>query len=73
MGRKKSRAYSHLIVELYKLKWNETDIDFREVLRRLYIEEEKSIRVLAKEFNVSTSTIHDWLKENGITRRPVKC
>lgn len=73
MGRGKSKAYEHLIVELYKLKWEDNEVDFREILRRLYVEEEKSIRTLAKDFNVSPSTIHDWLKSNGIARRPVRC
>lgn len=74
MAKKNYEGYETLIVQLYSLKYNE-QLDFREILRRLYIDEGKSIRTLAKEWSVSPGTIHRWLIENYIPRRErkIKC
>ena len=39
------------------------------LLHRLYIEEEKNIRDIAKELNVHYNTINKWLKLVGIQMR----
>lgn len=57
------------LIELYKLKWNKEDLDFGELMRRLYVEEKKSMRAIAKELNVSPRSVNIWLRELGIASR----
>lgn len=58
-----------LVLELYKLKWEEPDLDFHEVMRRLYVDDKKTLDQIAKELYLSKSTIVKWLKQEGITMR----
>lgn len=57
------------LIELYKLKWNKEDLDFGELMRRLYVEEKKSMRAISKELNVSPRSVNIWLRELGIASR----
>ncbi|MGL4774504.1 MAG: hypothetical protein ACRC2K_13165 [Clostridium sp.] len=61
-----------LAVELYKLKWNTEELNFRDVLMRLYIDEGKTYRELAEIFFVSKGTISSWMKIYGVPVRRVK-
>lgn len=57
------------LIELYKLKWNKEELDFGELMRRLYVEEKKSMRTISKELNVSPRSVNIWLREQGIASR----
>ena len=50
------------VVEAWK------DEDLKELLLKMYIDEDKSIRDVAKELKVSSSIIHKWLKDYGISK-----
>lgn len=64
--------HEKLIVELYRYKLDDFTLDFRDVLYKLYINQDKSIRELASELDVSPTSISKWLKELGITKlRPI--
>ena len=65
----KQTSTEFLIEELYKLKWNDPNVTFREVIRTLYIDEKKSCRDIAKMFLVGVSKVHCWLLDNGIDPR----
>jgi transposase-like protein len=41
----------------------------REILPRLYLEQSKSIREVAKELDVHPDTVHYWMKKYGIKTR----
>jgi predicted DNA-binding protein YlxM (UPF0122 family) len=43
----------------------------KDVLYRLYVQEEKSLSEIAKIFNISAMTVLDRMKEFGIERRAV--
>lgn len=49
---------------------NEETIE--EILRRMYIDEEKNIEEIAKELNLSTGTVYHWLKLADIKMRKMK-
>ena len=57
------------LLELYKLKWDKEELDFGELMRRLYVEEKKSMRAISKELNVSPRSVNIWLREQGIASR----
>ena len=66
---KKLSGVQKNLIELYKLKWNKEDLDFGELMRRLYVEEKKSMRAISKELNVSPRSVNIWLRELGIASR----
>lgn len=43
-----------------------------ELLRRLYIDEEKTIDEISKELILAPATVFDWLKLAGIRTRKMK-
>ena len=42
--------------------------DVKELLLRLYIDQDLSIRDVAKELKISSSIVHKWLKDYGISK-----
>lgn len=65
--------HEKIIVELYRYKLDDFTLDFRDVLYKLYINQDKSIRELASELDVSPASISKWLKELGITKLRPTC
>jgi len=45
-------------------------IPSRQVLQRLYVNERRSCQSIGREFHVSASTVHRWLRLAGIPTRP---
>lgn len=72
MGNGNNETYEYLIVELYKTKWNDETITFREILKRLHIDEGMSYRDMAKHFKVSLSTIYMWCKRENVLDKQMK-
>lgn len=70
---RKISNYEYSITELYKLKWNEENLTFRDIIYRLNIIENKSIREISNELKVSPTSVCKWLKDLGITRVKPKC
>lgn len=56
-----------LIERYYRLLWNE-DVTFHEILRRLYLIKNLSIRDMAEELGISVGAVHKFLKEEGIEK-----
>lgn len=72
MGKGNNATYEYLITELYKEKWKDDTLTFREVLKRLRFEEKMSYRDMAKHFKVSLSTIYMWCKRENILEKQMK-
>lgn len=72
MGKGNLETYEYLIVELYKAKWNDDTLTFREILKRLHIDEGVSYRNLAKLFKVAPSTVYMWLKRECVNESKMK-
>ena len=68
-----SRAIEFFICEFYKNKWEVDKLTFHDVMYRLYVTEDKSLRQIAKELYISPSTAMVWLREQGITKEKIKC
>ena len=68
-----SRAIEFFICEFYKNKWEVDNLTFHDVMYRLYVTEDKSLRQIAKELYISPSTAMVWLREQGITKEKIKC
>jgi DNA invertase Pin-like site-specific DNA recombinase len=60
-----------LIGDLYSIKWNK-EVDIREVIRTLYVDEKKNIHQIAKELHVGAGTFHKWLREYQIPVRKMQ-
>lgn len=72
MGNGNNKTYEYLITELYKEKWNDESLTFREILKRLHIDEGMSYRKMAELFKVSFSTIYLWCKKENVHERSMK-
>lgn len=72
MGNGNNETYEYLITELYKLKKNDEDLTFREILFDLHYTDGLSYREMAKELRVSLSTIYMWAKREGILDKQMK-
>lgn len=72
MGNGNNKTYEYLITELYREKWNNKDLSFRDILYKLHIEDNLSYRDLAKLFQVSFSTIYLWCKRENISESGMK-
>jgi DNA-binding transcriptional regulator YiaG len=57
-----------LIVELYSMVYGE-ELTFREILRRLYVDQNMSIKQVAEKLHVGVGTVHKWLKDEKIAAR----
>lgn len=68
-----SRAIEFFITEYYKNKWEVDKLTFHDVLYRLHITEDKSLRQIGRELYISPSTVMVWLREQGITKEKIKC
>lgn len=66
---KRNSAYEKLIVELYRLKWDDPNLEFNDILRTMYVDQQMSMADMAEEMNVAAGTVHNWLKKEGITSR----
>lgn len=64
-----TKGIEALIVLLYKEKWKKDDLTLRDVLYELYVNQEKSIRTIAKELCLTPTTVHGLLKRNYIPMR----
>lgn len=58
-----------LVLELYREKWNNPKLQWNELLRTLYVEKDMTMKDIAETLHVSTSTVHLWLKKEGIATR----
>lgn len=72
MGNGNNKTYEYLITELYKDKWNNKDLTFREILKVLHIDKGMSYREMAKLFRVSFSTVYLWCKKENVTKNEMK-
>lgn len=54
------------LMQLLELKNNET---IEEQLRKLYVDDKKSIQEVAKELSIQSKTANKWLIQAGIDRR----
>ena len=72
MGNGNNETYAYLITELYKEKWKDDTLTFREVLKRLHYDEEMSYREIARLFKVSFSTVYLWFKRENISNSKMK-
>lgn len=59
-GRKK------VLEELYTLKFGKK-MTMRKILYHFYVDQDMSIRALAREFHCSQGTISNWLRQYGIS------
>ena len=69
MKSKKRTSTQKLMLELYQQKWNNPNLTFRELLKTLYIDKKLTIREIADMHELSPSTVHNWLKKEGIVTR----
>lgn len=67
MGTRKTYTQK-LLEELYSLKWNK-EVDMKQILKRLYIDEKRTIYEVSKILKVSQGTVSGWLKHYGIPAR----
>lgn len=72
MGNGSNKTYEFLITELYKEKWKDKDITFREILRKLHVDEGMSYREMAKHFKVSLSTVYMWCKRENVLDKDLR-
>lgn len=72
MSNGNNQTYEYLITELYKERWKDENITFRDVLRKLRYEEKMSYRKIAKHFKVSLSTVYMWCKREDILEKNMK-
>lgn len=61
-------ATKHTLEELYTLKWNKP-VTMRDILKELYMNQNKTILEISKELRVSQGTVSAWLKQHGIPAR----
>lgn len=72
MGNGNNETYAYLITELYKEKWKDDTLTFREVLKKLHYDEGMSYREIARLFKVSFSTVYLWFKRENISNSKMK-
>lgn len=72
MGNGNNETYEYLITELYREKLKNNDLQFRDILYKLHIEEGMSYREMAKLFRVSFSTIYTWCKRENVSESELK-
>ena len=70
---KTTKSIEFFVTEYYKNKWEVDKLTFHDVMYRLYVTEDKSIRQGARELHVSPSTAMLWLREQGVTKEKIKC
>lgn len=70
--KKGDSSYRPLIERLYRELWNNPELTFREILKTMYIDKNMSIRDIAKETNCSPTTVHKWIKEEGLAVKKLK-
>lgn len=62
------KSIKYLVSELYKYKWNDKNVTFHEVLRRMYIDHDMSMEDIAKELHLSNGSVFNYLKQEGIQK-----
>lgn len=63
-------GYKEYIVKYYRLKWNNDELTMRDILVSFYVDDDISIRKLAKKFKISVSTLQQWLEDDYVHKRP---
>lgn len=72
MGNGNNKTYEHLITELYREKLKDENLQFRDILYKLHIEDGMSYREIAKMFKISFSTVYLWCKRENISESEMK-
>lgn len=67
------QVYVKYITETYRKKLDDERLDFRDVMQYMYVVEDRTIRSIAREFDVSPTTISKYVKELGLTKLKIKC
>lgn len=57
-----------LVERYYREKWNDEELTYREILRKLYVDRDMSIRNISDEIGLSVGSVHKDIKEFGITK-----
>lgn len=65
-------SYDKLIERLYRILLNDDTLEFRDILKILYIDKEMSVRGIARELGVSHSVVYKWLVEYGLINKKLK-
>lgn len=61
-----------LIERIYRSEWKEPTLTFHEILRRMYIDRNLSIRDISDEIGISVGAVHKYLKDECIEKN-LKC
>lgn len=61
-----------MVVELYKARWNRSDLTLREILLKLYVEDGLTQNQIKREMHVGLGTVSEWLKKENIPARKMK-
>lgn len=61
-----------LVVELYRERWNKTDLTLRDILYKLYVENGLTQAQISDELHVGMGTVCEWLKKENIPARKIK-
>lgn len=59
----------YLIERLYRKEWEEPTLTFHEVIRRMYIDKDMSVRDISDEIGISVGAVHNYIKDEGIVKR----
>jgi len=71
-GAGRKNVKEQLVIDLYRTKWNNKDLTLRDILYRMYVEEGKSQRQIAKELYMSASYVGKLLIREGVPRKKLK-
>lgn len=61
-----------LVERLYRHEWNESNLTFHEVLRRMYLDMDMSVLNISDEIGISVGAVHNYLKQEGIQKN-IRC
>lgn len=61
-----------LVERLYRYEWNESNLTFHEVLRRMYLDMDMSVLNISDEIGISVGAVHNYLKQEGIQKN-IRC
>lgn len=58
----------YYMTEYYRLKWNNKDLAWRDILYKFYVEEDMGINAMSKKLRCSNWFVQQELKANGIVK-----
>lgn len=65
-------ANRNITLELYKLKWNNPELTFKQLMLELYITKNMTQIEMGRLLQRSVGTIHNWLDSQGIPGKTQK-